>query len=194
MERCRGLFAQIVDVAPESVGLLPSIVPAVAAVADSLSETAGTVVAHRDEFRSLLLPVLATLPEDRIRWVDGAYSADSFVRHIDPETSAVSISSVASHDGARPALEVIRDACRAVDAALVVDATQSLGIVPLGIPASDVDLLAGAGYKGLRGSSRCPGSSSSRSDSRRLPHLQRGSRHRGAAGCARRREPVASNG
>ncbi|WP_147917148.1 aminotransferase class V-fold PLP-dependent enzyme [Ruania zhangjianzhongii] len=151
MERCRGLFAQIVGVGADSVGLLPSIVPAVAAVADSLGQRAGTVVAHRSEFRSLLLPVLATMPEDRIRWVDGDYSAESFVQHIDTETSAVFISSVASHDGARPALEVIRDACRAVDAALVVDATQSLGIVPLGIPAADVDLLAGAGYKGLRG-------------------------------------------
>lgn len=151
MERCRGLFAQIVDVDPESVGLLPSIVPAITAVADSLSETAGTVVAHRDEFRSLLLPVLATMPEDRIRWVDGAYTAESFVKHIDVDTSAVFISSVASHDGARPALEVIRNACRPVGAALVVDATQSLGIVPLDIPASDVDLLAAAGYKGLRG-------------------------------------------
>lgn len=151
MERCRELFAQLVDVSAGSVGLLSSIVPAVAAVADSLSDRGGTVVAHRDEFRSLLLPVLATIPEDRIRWVDGAYSAESFVQHIDTQTSAVFVSSVASHDGARPALEVIRDACRAVDAALVVDATQSLGIVPLGIPAADVDLLAGAGYKGLRG-------------------------------------------
>ena len=151
MERCRDLFAQLVNVASDSVGLLPSIVPAVAAVADSLSDSVGTVVAHRSEFRSLLLPVLASIPEDRIRWVGGTYSAESFVKHIDAETSAVFISSVASHDGARPALEVVRDACRAVAAALVVDATQSLGIVPLGIPAADVDLLAGAGYKGLRG-------------------------------------------
>ena len=46
MERCRELFAQLVDVSAGSVGLLSSIVPAVAAVADSLSDRGGTVVAH----------------------------------------------------------------------------------------------------------------------------------------------------
>ena len=151
MERCRELFAQVVDVGSDSVGMLSSVVPAIAAVGDSLSDGVGTVVAHRSEFRSLLLPVLATIAEDRIRWVDGDYRAESFLERIDAQTSAVFISSVTSHDGARPALDVIRDACRDVGAALVVDATQSLGIVPLGIPAADVDLLAAAGYKGLRG-------------------------------------------
>lgn len=151
MERCRSLFGQVVGVPETSVGLLGSVVPAVAAAAEAVAATGGTMVAHRSEFRSLLLPALACIDEDRFRWVEGPYLAEGFLELIDDSTAAVFISSVASHDGARPALGPIREACDRVGARLVVDGTQSAGIIGLDVPVADLDLFACAGYKGLRG-------------------------------------------
>jgi len=150
MESCRSLFAQILDVEASDVGLLPSVVPAVSAAATTISRGTGAVIAHRQEFRSLLLPVLAQVEESRMRWVDGPYVADTFIAAVDDATDAVVVSAVSSHDGGRPSLQRLAAACRAADARLVVDGTQAAGIVVPDVRASELSLFACAGYKGLR--------------------------------------------
>ncbi|HWM21621.1 MAG TPA: aminotransferase class V-fold PLP-dependent enzyme, partial [Ilumatobacteraceae bacterium] len=129
MESCRTLFARLLDVQPSDVGLLPSVVPAVSAAATTIARGTGTVVAHRLEYRSLLLPVLAQVEENRIRWVDGPYVADTFAGAIDEATDGVLVSAVSSHDGGRPSLARLGALCRDADARLVVDATQAVGLV-----------------------------------------------------------------
>jgi len=150
MESCRTLFAQIFDVEASEVGLLPSVVPAVSAAATTIARGTGTVVAHRREFRSLLLPVLAQVDESRMRWVDGSYVADTFIGAVDDSTDAVVVSAVSSHDGGRPSLDRLASTCRAADARLVVDGTQAAGIVVPDVRVSELSLFACAGYKGLR--------------------------------------------
>lgn len=151
MANCRDHFATIAGVAAADVGLLPSVVPAISAAARHVAARGGTVVAHRAEFRSLLLPVLAQVDESRMRWVDGPYVADTFSRAVDDDTGAVLVSAVASHDGGRPALATIAAACRAHDAHLVVDGTQAAGLVVPDVAPDELALFACAGYKGLRG-------------------------------------------
>lgn len=151
MESCRELFARITGVTAADVGLLPSVVPAVSAAAATIARGTGTVVAHRKEFRSLLLPVLANVEDHRMRWVDGAYVADTFASAVDDETDAVVVSAVSSHDGGRPSLTRLLEVCTAVDARLVVDGTQAAGIVVPDVPVTSLSLFACAGYKGLRG-------------------------------------------
>jgi len=151
MEACRGLFGQILDVNAADVGLLPSVVPALAAAAGSLAGSAGPVVAHRKEFRSWLLPVLAQVPEERMRWVDGPYVADTFTAALDDTTAAVLVSAVSSHDGGRLSLARLLEGCAATGAKLLVDGTQAAGIVTLDVPLHRLALFACAGYKGLRG-------------------------------------------
>lgn len=151
MESCRALFAQLVDVQTSEVGLLPSVVPAVSAAATAIARGTGTVVAHRLEFRSLLLPVLAQVEESRMRWVDGPYVADTFAAATDDTTDAVIVSAVSSHDGGRPSLTRLAALCRSVGAALVVDGTQAVGIVVPDVHPTEPALFACAGYKGLRG-------------------------------------------
>ena len=151
VEASRAHFARIVGVRPTEVGLLPSVVPAVAAAATTIATASGHVVAHRQEYRSLLLPVLAQVEERRMRWVDGPYVADTFAAAIDDETDAVFMSAVSSHDGGRPSLARLAEVCRAADARLVVDGTQAVGLVVPDVHLTDVSLFACAGYKGLRG-------------------------------------------
>jgi selenocysteine lyase/cysteine desulfurase len=150
MESCRELFGRLVGVAADSVGLLGSVVPAVGAAGATLARGSGTVVAHRAEFRSLLLPVLAQVDDERMRWVDGPYVADTFLAAVDEGTDAVLVSAVSSHDGARPALSRLADACDAVAADLLVDGTQLTGIVVPDVDPARLGLYVVAGYKGLR--------------------------------------------
>lgn len=150
MEASRALFARIHDVLPSEVGLLPSVVPAVSAAATTIARGTGAVVAHRLEFRSLLLPILAQIENHRMRWVDGPYVADSFAAAVDDTTDAVVVSAVASHDGGRPSLAALAELCRDVDARLVVDGTQAAGLVVPDVRVTELSLFACAGYKGLR--------------------------------------------
>ncbi len=151
MEACRGLFGQIFDVEPDDVGLLPSVVPAAAAAAGAVARSSGTVVVHRQEFRSWLLPILAQVPEERLRWVDGPYVADTFTAAMDETTAAVVVSAVSSHDGGRLSLTRLLGECISAGSWLLVDGTQAAGIVTLDVPIRSLDLFACAGYKGLRG-------------------------------------------
>jgi selenocysteine lyase/cysteine desulfurase len=150
MESCRELFGRLVGVAADSVGLLGSVVPAVGAAGATLARGGGTVVAHRAEFRSLLLPVLAQVDDRRMRWVDGPYVADTFLAAVDDDTDAVLASAVSSHDGARPALSRLADACDSVGADLLVDGTQLTGIAVPDVDLARLGLYVVAGYKGLR--------------------------------------------
>jgi selenocysteine lyase/cysteine desulfurase len=150
-EECRASFARRRSVVPSHVGLVPGVTAPLAAVAHTLARRGGLVLAHRDEFRSLLLPFFAAFGEDRVRWVDGDYSSASFGAKLDDAVAAVVVSSVSSSTGARVDLGALADATAAVGAELIVDSTQSEGILPLGVEYARVSAVACAGYKGLLG-------------------------------------------
>lgn len=148
-EQCRHLAAAELAVAESTLATLPSVVPAVAYVGEQLAQRQGIVVAHRSEFRSLVLPLLRAFSEQRIRWVDGPYTAATFLERIDDDAAAVAVSSASSHNGARPDLDALHQACQSAGAELVVDSTQTTGITGLGVHPSQLALVACAGYKGL---------------------------------------------
>jgi selenocysteine lyase/cysteine desulfurase len=151
VEGCRVEFAGLLGVHPDEVGLGASIVPAAAALAELLSRATGVVVAHRAEFRSLLLPFVSRFGDARIRWVDGPYVAQTFAAALDPDVAVVLLSSVSSADGARPDLGYLADASGPTGTIVVVDATQTLGIARLGVAPDRLGAVLAAGYKGLLG-------------------------------------------
>jgi selenocysteine lyase/cysteine desulfurase len=69
---------------------------------------------------------------------------------IDPKTRAVTVAST-TNMGFRFDLERIGKACHEQSALLVVDAVQSLGIEPLDVKATGVDVLSASAHKGLLG-------------------------------------------
>jgi selenocysteine lyase/cysteine desulfurase len=148
-EACRREFAGWLGVGAQDVALVPSVVPAAAALAETLAQRDGQIIAHRAEYRSLLLPFMSRFGEARVRWVDGDYAADTFAAALDRDTAVVIVSSVSSADGARPDLERLSNACASRGATLIVDATQSMGTVGLGVAPSRLGAILGAGYKGL---------------------------------------------
>ena len=107
-----------------------------------------------EEFPSNVLPwirtaqvsgaVLDTLPAPgRGSW------AQAIVEHIGKGVKVVAVSTCHWTNGALIDLLPIARACREVGAALVVDATQSLGAMPLSIDEVAPDFLVAAGYKWL---------------------------------------------
>lgn len=155
MAECRRLYAGLMGASPAAVGLVPSVVPAFAAAAAAPYLAEGVVLAHKREYRSLLLPFLAAVGPDRVRWVDGPYHSSTFLDRLDGRVRAVIVSAVSSHDGARPRLASLRDACASVGARLVVDGTQAAGLVSPDVPPTELAAFACAGYKGLRGPRGC---------------------------------------
>lgn len=151
VEACRLEFAELLGVRPDEVGLGASIVPAAGALADTLSRSNGVLVAHRAEFRSLLLPFMLQFGATRIRWVDGPYVAATFAAALGPDVAVVILSSVSSADGARPDLEYLAEASESAGTILVVDATQTLGPARLGVAPARLGAVLAAGYKGLLG-------------------------------------------
>jgi selenocysteine lyase/cysteine desulfurase len=73
----------------------------------------------------------------------------AILQRIDRRTRVVAVPSCHWTNGARVDLEAVGAACREVDALLAVDATQSLGAVPLSVDRVQPDFLIAAGYKWL---------------------------------------------
>lgn len=70
---------------------------------------------------------------------------------ITPATRLVSVSHVRFDDGSRLDVAPVASACSRNGALLLLDVSQSVGIVPLDVAALDADFLVGVGYKYLMG-------------------------------------------
>ena len=70
---------------------------------------------------------------------------------IDEKTSVVTISHVEYSNGQRYDLEELSEAAHSAGALLVVDATQSMGMVPIDAHSTKADAIVSSGYKWLRG-------------------------------------------
>ena len=70
---------------------------------------------------------------------------------IDEKTSVVTISHVEFSNGQRYDLAKLSEAAHSVGALLVVDATQSMGMVPIDAYSTKADAIVSSGYKWLRG-------------------------------------------
>ena len=76
-------------------------------------------------------------------------TAETFARHIDGRTRAISLSHVTFHAGHRFDIEGIGKLARSKGLYFIVDATQSVGVVPLNAGASEASVIAFSCHKGL---------------------------------------------
>ncbi|MFY9690684.1 MAG: aminotransferase class V-fold PLP-dependent enzyme [Candidatus Acidiferrales bacterium] len=78
-------------------------------------------------------------------------AADDYIRAIGPRTRIVSASLVRFDDGARLDAARVAEACRAVGAMLLLDASQCVGAMPMTVAELGADFIVGSGYKWLLG-------------------------------------------
>ncbi|WP_180729690.1 aminotransferase class V-fold PLP-dependent enzyme [Paraburkholderia sp. PGU19] len=87
-----------------------------------------------------------------VRFIDlqtNVASANSFDAQVDGRTRVISLSHVTFHAGQRHDIESIGDFCRQRGILLVVDAMQSVGVIPVDVKRMGISALAAGCHKGL---------------------------------------------
>lgn len=156
-ETTREAAARLLGARPIDVAITGSATEALGQVAWLLRPGAGTNVVSVDiEFPSVTYPWYRIADETgcEVRFVralddPGSLDDERIVAAIDQQTTVVAISHSQYATGFTSDLRRIADAAHAAGARLVVDATQSAGIIPIDVVRDDVDVLVAGAYKWL---------------------------------------------
>lgn len=154
-DRLRQLCAQLFGGRADGYAIIPAasygLATAARAIESELDEGSEMVV-MAEEFPSNVLPWQRLARERGARLVTVPTPVDSdwtraIVAAVTPASKVVAVSSCHWTNGSRVDLVAVGAACRRVGAALVVDATQSLGAMVLDVEEVRPDFLVAAGYK-----------------------------------------------
>ena len=152
-EAVRGLFADLVGGRPDCVALVPAVSYGIALAARNVPVRAGsTVVILEDQYPANVYAWRRVCAERgaTVRYAGRSPSrslTDAVLRLVDERTAVVAVPNCHWTDGAWVDLERIGAAAREAGAALVVDASQSLGALPLDVGRVRPDFLVSVGYK-----------------------------------------------
>lgn len=152
-ENCRRMTAELINVRTEQIAFLRNTSDGLSCVANGLKWNAGeNIVTFQNEFPSNVYPwrrirdvygvELRFCPER-----NGRIDLDEFCALIDAQTKVVAISAVQYASGFRADLQKIAKRARAVDALLVVDVIQAMGVNLLDAETDLFDAAAGAFHK-----------------------------------------------
>lgn len=156
-EAVRGLFAELVNAGANDVAIVPSASYGIETAARNLPAGPGQrILLLEEQFPSNVYPwrALAARGGARIDTVPRPADDDwtgAVLAAIGPDLAVAALPHNHWTDGGLLDLERIGAALRAVGAALVIDATQSLGALPLDVGRVRPDYLAVAAYKWLLG-------------------------------------------
>lgn len=159
VETLRGLFARLVGADPggDGVALIPATSYGFAVAARNLQLGAGDrILVLADEYPSGIYTwqraVRRTGAEIlTVRREPGQTWTDAVLAGLDERVAIVSVPNVHWTDGALIDLEAVAARSREAGARLVVDASQSAGVLPLDISTLQPDFLITVGYKWLLG-------------------------------------------
>jgi cysteine desulfurase/selenocysteine lyase len=159
LERARTAAARLFNVDADLIAVPSSATEVLCQLAIQLRPPAGTNVVSIDlEFPSVVYPWLRVAEDTgaSVRLVSamddpGALTLDSVAALVDDRTSVICVSHVQFSTGCMLDLAALSALARAYDAKLVIDATQSAGVVPIDLSELHVDALFAGGYKWLCG-------------------------------------------
>lgn len=165
--RIRTLFASLINAPPDRIAIMPSTAFAITLVADNvirISTKKGKVLLLQDQMCSAVYPweqhdtpknklLLDILPYPT---TNGGWT-EAVLERIQTNDDIVVACLPPIHwaDGAELDLEAISVACRERDVMLIVDATQTIGIMPFNVKAIQPTVVACSVHKWLRGPPGC---------------------------------------
>ena len=154
-ERARNLAAEMIGARPEQIAFMRNTSDGLSTVANGLRWRSGdNLITFANEFPSNIYPWLRLreafgveirMCEER----DGRLEIEELIDLIDDRTRVIAISQVQYASGFRADLERLGRAARSVDALLVVDVIQAMGVIPTNVEAELIDVAAGACHKWL---------------------------------------------
>jgi selenocysteine lyase/cysteine desulfurase len=156
-EAVRALFAGIINANADDIAFAPAVSYGMAQAAYNISLTRSqTIVTLAEQFPSNVYPWMDLAERSGARLVTVPRPADddwtaALLARIDASTGLVAVPHCHWTDGGLVDLEAVGAACRRVGAALCIDATQSVGALPLDVKRIDPDFVAVASYKWLLG-------------------------------------------
>ncbi len=154
-ERARSLAAEMIGARPEQLAFMRNTSDGLSTVANGLKWKPGeNIVTFRREFPSNIYPWLRLREAHgvEVRMCEergGRIDLEELISLIDERTRVVAISQVQYGSGFRADLERLGRAARRVDALLVVDVIQAMGVIPVDVEAELIDVAAGACHKWL---------------------------------------------
>ena len=157
VESIRALFASLIGASADDIALVPSASYGLSTAASNLRIGEGkNIVVLADQFPSNVYPWRAAIQRDGGEIRTAAPSQTQTLTQavdaaIDPNTSVVAIPQCHWLDGAMLDLAATRARCHAVGAALVLDLSQSLGVVPFDVQSIDPDFAVAVAEKWLLG-------------------------------------------
>lgn len=156
-EEVRSMYAGLIAATADDIAFIPSVSYGIAVAANNIPAAAGCRILVLEEqfpsnvyaWRQLAAEKQLSIttinrPEDD-NWTDGILQA------ITSETAVVALPHCHWTDGSKIDLVAVRHACDKVSAALVIDATQSLGAMPFSVKDIRPDFMIVAAYKWLLG-------------------------------------------
>jgi cysteine desulfurase / selenocysteine lyase len=157
LDRARNAAARLLNASADAIAITTSATEAFCQVAWWLRPARGTNIVSIDlEFPSVTYPWFRVAAETGadVRLVSAkddpaSLSLDSVAALVDDRTAVICVSQVQFATGHRFSLDELARLARAHNATLVIDATQSAGIVSIDVQTSGVDVLVAGGYKWL---------------------------------------------
>ena len=156
-DRLRAAFAELINARADDIALVPAVSYGISTAARNLPLARGqNVIVVEDQFPSNVYPWRERAAEVGARVLtaprpSGGGWTRAVLNAIDDRTAVVALPECHWTDGGWFDLETIADACRDRSIALVLDVTQSLGVLPLDVQRLQPDFLCAAGYKWLMG-------------------------------------------
>jgi selenocysteine lyase/cysteine desulfurase len=156
-EAVRATFARLVQATADDIALVPSVSYGMAVAANILPLKKGqAIVTLAEQFPSNIYPWIELAKKTGAEFVNIPRPADDdwtslVLARIDARTGIVALPHCHWTDGGLLDLVAIGAACGNVGAALCIDATQSLGVMPFDLAAIQPDFLVAGGYKWLLG-------------------------------------------
>jgi selenocysteine lyase/cysteine desulfurase len=156
-ETVRRLFANLINADANDIAFAPSVSYGMAQAAHNIPiAKTQAIVTLLEQFPSNVYPWMDLAERTGAAFVSVPRPGDddwtsALLSCIDRSTAIVAVPHCHWTDGGLIDLEAVGAACRGVGAALCVDATQSVGALPLDVRRIDPDFVAVAGYKWLLG-------------------------------------------
>lgn len=157
LEDARSEAASLLGADREEVAVLSSASEGICSFAWSVDlKSDANVVSTDADFPSVVYPWIRLSQERSIKVRlaknhDGLVDEDELEKLVDDQTAVISISHVEYGTGQRFDLRWLSELAHSHGALLIVDATQSAGLMPIDVHRDGIDALVAAGYKGLLG-------------------------------------------
>lgn len=155
--RLRALFASLIGAQADSVALVPSVSYGIAAAARNVPVASGDNIVVIDQEYPSNFYTWQHLARERGAEIRTAVArgegtiTDAIVSAIDRHTAVVAVANCHWTNGTLVDLQRVAATARRHDAALVIDASQSLGVYPFDVAEIRPDFLVTVGYKWLLG-------------------------------------------